>query len=396
MIGVTYPFRVGRMAGDTPNVFEGSSLVAQVLDSIGEGIVISDDQGKFVFFNQVAERMLGIGMTDAAPAQWSERYGAFLPDGTTPFPGDDHPLIRALRGESTDQVEQFVRNPAVPGGIFISITGRPMQDRTTGRITGAIVVVRDVTALRSTHRELERTNGELLALQRRRADLSSLIVHDLKSPLTTILGTAEIMLEDDQVAQRSKEDLRHIQQAARSMLRMALDLLDVGMGEDGALLPRWELVDVAELVSEVESAMSFRANERQQKIKVSVAEVLVPTWQLDGELLRRVLQNLVDNCVKYGPPGGVIFVSAANTPDVLEIRVRDQGPGVPEELREKIFEKYARIERDTTGRHRESHGLGLRFCRLAVEAHGGRIWVEDNRPGAIFRVRLPRRTQSSE
>jgi signal transduction histidine kinase len=122
---------------------------------------------------------------------------------------------------------------------------------------------------------------------------------------------------------------------------------------------------------------------------VSTGELAVPTWKLDEELMRRVLQNLVDNCIKYGPAGGTIDIDAASAPNKLAISVRDQGHGVPEDLRERIFEKYARIEREPSGRHRDSRGLGLRFCRLAVEAHGGRIWVEDNRPGAIFRVELP-------
>ena len=369
-------------------IFEGSPLLRLVLDAIGEGIVIADDAGKFVFFNRTAEQMLGLGLTDASPDDWSETYGAFLPDGRTPFPTDEYPLIRALRGEETTQVEQFVRNPRVPAGIFISITGRPLRD-SGGRITGAIVLFRDVTALRHAQRELERTNAELLDLQCRQAELSSLIVHDLKSPLTTIIGTAEIMLEDRQSSGRTREDLRSIQQAARSMHRMAMDLLDVGMSEDGALLPKRESADVAKLLADVKSAMSFRANERRQKISVSLGTLEKPTFRLDEELIRRVLQNLVDNCIKYGPTGGTIDIEAWSAPARLEIRVRDQGRGVPEELREKIFEKYAQIERDASGRHRDSRGLGLRFCRLAVEAHGGRIWVEDNRPGATFCVQLP-------
>jgi signal transduction histidine kinase len=105
--------------------------------------------------------------------------------------------------------------------------------------------------------------------------------------------------------------------------------------------------------------------------------------------MRRVLQNLVDNCIKYGPAGDTIDIGASSMGNRLELRVRDHGSGVPEEMREKIFEKYARIDSDMNGRHRDSRGLGLRFCRLAVEAHGGRIWVENNAPGAVFRVQIP-------
>ena len=112
---------------------------------------------------------------------------------------------------------------------------------------------------------------------------------------------------------------------------------------------------------------------------------------LDVDLMRRVLQNLVDNCVKYGRRGGTIWLDAAPVdPDRVLIRVRDDGPGVSVELRTRIFEKYSVVERDAAGRRLDSRGLGLRFCHVVVEAHGGRIWVEDNEPrGACFCVELP-------
>jgi PAS domain S-box-containing protein len=374
--------------GEERPAFEGSSLLRLVLDAIGEGILIADDAGKIVFFNRTAEQMLGLGLREASRGDPRHAYQAFHVDGKTPFSADEHPLARALRGEETNDVEQFIHSPRAPAGTYVAITGRPMRDA-RGGITGAIVLLRDITALRRAQWDLERANAELLDAQRRQAELSSLIVHDLKSPLTTIIGTAEVMLEDHQMPEGARDDLRGIQQAARSMHRMAMDLLDVAMSEDGALLPRLEEVDVPHLVTAVQGAMSFRARERNQNILVSLRELAVPTWKLDQELMRRVLQNLVDNCIKYGPPGGAIDIEATSAPARLDIAVGDRGHGVPEALREKIFEKYATIEREPHGRHRDSRGLGLRFCRIAVEAHGGRIWVEDNRPGAIFRVQLP-------
>ena len=93
----------------------------------------------------------------------------------------------------------------------------------------------------------------------------------------------------------------------------------------------------------------------------------------DRELLRRVLQNLIDSCIKYGPRGGSISIDVKAADAVVRICVADDGEGVPEQFRATIFEKYARVERHPAERTRESRGLGLRFCRVAVEAHGGRI-----------------------
>jgi len=111
----------------------------------------------------------------------------------------------------------------------------------------------------------------------------------------------------------------------------------------------------------------------------------------DPALLRRVVENLIDNSIKYTPSGGTISITLSQPAEggVL-VRVADQGPGVPEAYRESVFDKYAQLDRDTARRARSSRGLGLAFCRLAVQAHGGRIWIEDNEPrGAVFCVSLP-------
>ena len=100
--------------------------------------------GAFTIFNPSAESILGIGPIDTTPDKWSDNYGLFFPDRVTPFPADELPLARALKGESSDEVEMFVRNPEVPEGVFISVSGRPLQDEESTE-KGGVVVFRDVT-----------------------------------------------------------------------------------------------------------------------------------------------------------------------------------------------------------------------------------------------------------
>src|SRR5205823_2403285 len=90
-----------------------------ILDNMGDGVVVADENGTFVIFNPTAERILGVGATSARPEGWAETYGVFRPDGVTPFPADELPLTRAIRGEPSDQVEMFIRNPKVPDGVWI-------------------------------------------------------------------------------------------------------------------------------------------------------------------------------------------------------------------------------------------------------------------------------------
>jgi PAS domain S-box-containing protein len=131
-------------------------LLRSVLDSMGDGVVVADERGKFLLFNPAAERILGIGLTDASLPDWSRRYGIFTPDGKTPYPPEQLPLARALRGEETNQVELFIRNAALPAGVWISVTGRPLRDH-TGSVRGGVVVFRDVSNTRRFEEELRQS-----------------------------------------------------------------------------------------------------------------------------------------------------------------------------------------------------------------------------------------------
>ncbi len=137
-----------RLLGEGP-------LIELILHQLGEGVVVCDAAGRFLFWNQAAERILGKGMTQALPADWPSEYGLFEPQTKKPFPADRIPLTRALRGEATDEVELFVRNPKIPEGAFIKVTGRPIRSL-SGRLLGGVVVFRDATAERKAQESLVR------------------------------------------------------------------------------------------------------------------------------------------------------------------------------------------------------------------------------------------------
>jgi signal transduction histidine kinase len=123
---------------------------------------------------------------------------------------------------------------------------------------------------------------------------------------------------------------------------------------------------------------------------VDCAESELPI-EADNDLLRRLVENLLDNALRYTSSGGRVTVSASRHNGELRLAVADQGPGIPVDQREHIFEKYAQLDRVTDqAQKRFGRGIGLAFVKLAVESHGGRIWVEDNKPvGACFELRFP-------
>jgi phosphoserine phosphatase RsbU/P len=139
-------------------------IVGAALGSLSEGVVVADRDGRFLLFNAAAERMAGTGSTETNPTSWPETYGCFLPDGVTPYPADQLPLVRAIRGERTDDAEMLIRNPRVPEGVRLSLSGTPLTDE-RGVLQGGVITYRDVTARRKAEDELRKSVRRLEDLQ---------------------------------------------------------------------------------------------------------------------------------------------------------------------------------------------------------------------------------------
>jgi PAS domain S-box-containing protein len=128
-------------------------LLQSILDHMGDGVIVADENERFLVFNPAAERMFGLGSTDTTSSRWAAQYGLYLPDMETPFPTPELPLMRAIRGQDVNEVEMFVRHAKVPEGNWVSITGRPLRDE-AGQIRGGVVVCRDVTERKRAERRL--------------------------------------------------------------------------------------------------------------------------------------------------------------------------------------------------------------------------------------------------
>lgn len=227
----------------------------------------------------------------------------------------------------------------------------------------------------------------LIRLQRQREELMQHIVHDLKNPLGAIEMNARYLLSS-LPADDLLDATRDIVDSAGALRRMVMNLLDICRSEEGELVPTLSDVDVDKLVSTVIGEHTRESLDRQVELRGAVSATCT-TVRADQDLLRRVLENLVVNAIRHAPRQSSIEILADCVDGQLELHVRDHGEGIPEAFREKVFDKYVRLEPNPSAL--SNRGLGLTFCRIAVEAHGGKVWVEPNRPsGADFVVRLPR------
>jgi signal transduction histidine kinase len=167
---------------------------------------------------------------------------------------------------------------------------------------------------------------------------------------------------------------------------MILNLLDVSKGDEGRLSPKRAPTKPVAMLEEVVGGLDAHAKSRRVDLEASSD---VETASFDADLVQRMLTNLVENAIRHAPSGSKVTVHCSKADTGVEFRVTDQGVGVPADMRQKIFDPFVQVEAGTERPvTRSGRGLGLAFCKLVAEAHDGRIWVEDGRPGSIFCVRL--------
>lgn len=221
-----------------------------------------------------------------------------------------------------------------------------------------------------------------------REELSAMIFHDLRSPLSNIISSLDMvgsMLPED--ASPTLHTVFAIAtRSADRMQRLISTLLDINRLEAGQSLLDNEPVKAVDLVNDALDTVRSLLDNKHQQVKINIPEALPMVW-VDMDMIRRVLINLLENAVKYTPAGSHIEVSARRKGEWCEVWIDDNGPGIPEEKRQVIFEKFARLQ---DNRKVVGFGLGLAFCRMAVEAHGGKIWVENRaKGGSRFAFTLP-------
>jgi signal transduction histidine kinase len=239
---------------------------------------------------------------------------------------------------------------------------------------------------------IKKQYDELEANLRLREDLVQMIMHDIKSPLTAILGYSSLLLISDTMSAKDLQDVEKLETQAHRLDTYLNDVLIMAKMEAGHLILNRSPVDVVELVQAVKQSHEVMAQSKKIKFVVDTPaesqEIL-----LDANLFSRVLDNLVSNALKFSPAESTITVQveySVNGPAETQppesglcLKVFDEGPGIAAEHRDRIFDKFEIVALDQQGVPQV--GLGLAFCKLVVEAHAGRIFMEPNQPvGSVF------------
>jgi two-component system sensor histidine kinase/response regulator len=251
--------------------------------------------------------------------------------------------------------------------------------------------VRSLLKLKAATDSLEDTLRKLREVEKMRDDLMKMIVHDLKTPLTAVLATTEMLIDGDfgPLNDRQRQMLADAEGKAEDLLALIGDLLEVSRIEEATMSLDLEPIAPAALLNEVVHEWAIRFQQEHATAAIDVADD-APVFEADKALLKRVLGNLVQNAVTHSASDIALTLSARGEGEGILFTIADNGPGIPAEYHEVIFRKFERVKNPNIPRTRSS-GLGLAFCKLVVDAHGGRIWVQSagEGKGSAFHFTLP-------
>lgn len=353
--------------------WEKSQELETVLQSIGDGVLVVDAQQQLLLMNDVAERIF------VEPTALSR----LLLSETT----SDNPMLELLEQtlQARDELIREIELPD-PGGRDQARTYQALASpliAEDGRVQGAVAVLRDITG----QKELERMKSNFL----------SVVSHELKTPLHSIKGFVEIILmgKTGTISDLQRDFLSTVKQQTDHLQRQINDLLEYSRLESGQVKLFVEEVDMLELVGRVLGKLAPLAQERELTLGHHLAD---GGLCVEGDRLRleQVLTNLVENGIKFTPPGGEVTVEASDLGDQVQVTVCDTGVGVQPAERERIFDRFYQVDSSAQRPYRGA-GLGLTICRHIVAHHGGHIWVDDNQPqGSRFHFVLPKQLAVSE
>ena len=355
-------------------VEEKLAIYEAMIDSTADGVAVTDRQGRILFMNPAASRMLKfdppkvIGKDYTLVARAADKNGQFIPPGKRPL----KTVLATGQSFTNSTANYYIRSDDRKFPAAITTSAIILNDQ----IIGAIVTFRDITH----EKEVDRVKTEFL----------SLASHQLRTPLSAIRWFLEMLLAGDAgpINKEQTEFLKNIDQSTNRMILLVNDLLNITRIESGRIIIEPRPTHLGKLIQEVLSELKPKIEAKKQKIIVSIHPDLSKV-NIDPNLIRAVYLNLINNANKYSPQGGEITVIVSRRGKEIISQVTDTGYGIPLADQKRIFEKFFRagniVKKETDGT-----GLGLYLVKSIVESSSGRIWFKSQQNvGTTFWFTLP-------
>ncbi|MDD3718621.1 MAG: ATP-binding protein [Actinomycetota bacterium] len=352
---------------------QDKSKIETIINSISDGLLVIDQEGRLVLANPFVARLLGLRATD---------YGEYLPGllqaSRCGIESREVDLADALervlkKGESVKSELLVKMDP----DIIFKMFWTPLPD-VEGSVGGAVILLHDIT--------------DFVELDRMKSDFISIVSHELKTPLTSIKGFVGLLAAErvGPITEKQRHYLDVVQKQTESLTLLINDLLDLSRIEAGMIDVRHEPVALAEVIGGVVQQLDNLAQEKDIAIKVDIPRDL-PALDGDGERLAQVFMNIIHNAIKFTPEGGTVSLRAAAAGDNCVIRISDTGIGIAAQDLPRIFDKFYQVDSSST-RQQSGTGLGLSICKQLVSAHAGEMWANSAKGrGTTFTIILPLR-----
>lgn len=378
-------------------LFRRSGVLDTILSSMSEGLIVTDEKGRFTHYNAAAQKVIGTKIKEVSSVQSADALGFYNEETQKLMNPRDLPFYKALHGEPQEEVEILVRNELHPDGIYLTLSSHSLHN-INGGISGAIVVFRDMSRRRQAEQDWIAAREAALEASRKKSDFLAAMSHEIRTPMNGVIGMTTL-LADTKLDGEQKDYVGTIKRSAESLLRLINDILDHSKIEAGKIRLDPQPFDLNFLVRDVTEI--FRPLVQEKNISMdlvmegSMEENAPPLWFFRGDSgrIRQILTNLLGNAVKFTENGG-IKIKIQNYAGMdgrvrLKFSIVDSGPGMREEERQSLFQKYFQTR---SGAKMGGTGLGLSICKQLVDLMGGTIGV-DSTPGQgsnfWFSIELP-------
>lgn len=350
-----------------------------IINAIADGVIAIDGKGVVQLINPAAQELLGWGKQDALMLHYSTILKLHDEQGKAVDPTTD-PIDQVLNTNQQARSSRLIALTESGKKLSLSIAVSPIGSMGSG----AIIVFRDVTKERTEERE--------------QAEFISTASHEMRTPVASIEGYLGLAMNPATatIDTRAQGYIIKAHEAAQHLGRLFQDLLDVSKSEDGRMTNTPRVVDISAFAGTIVQGLRQKASEKGLTLSfvpgsIDAEKKILPMYyvNLDNDHIREVLDNLIENAIKYTPSGGV-QVDITGTDDKVVISIKDTGLGIPTEDIPHLFQKFYRVE-NSDRQQIGGTGLGLYLCRRLVEAMQGRLWVESVfGKGSTFFVELPR------